>query len=178
MEVFKSLSCYLFCPVCVLLLGEAKHMCRKFLWLLHIIKIVCSALDARLQDLQLSMCESWLIGEYYYKYIGSWESQRIFWKEYFVLMWFFNSYGQRFRALLALYVKILVRLSVLCHFDAHLRTMINVSAECRWNSRFSFWGTLFPLREQLKHVNTRFLQKINDRKWKFQAANFGMEGGF
>lgn len=49
----------------------------------------------------------------------------------------FNNYGQWFRELLALYIKILVRLSVLCHFDAHVRTVLNVSAECRQNSRSS-----------------------------------------
>lgn len=90
----------------------------------------------------------------------------------------FNNYGQWFRELLALYIKILVRLSVLCHFDAHVRTMLSVSAECRQNSRCSLWGALLPLRGQLEHVNSRFLQKVNDKRWKFKAANFRMEGGF
>lgn len=87
--VFNSLSYYLFhSPVCVLLLGEAKHICRNFFVIDTNYQNVCSALDATMQDVQLSMCESWLIGGYYYKYIGSWETERIFLKECFVLVWF------------------------------------------------------------------------------------------
>lgn len=97
----------------------------------------------RMQDcktLQLSICESWLIGGYYYTFIGSWETGENFLRRILHRSVIFNNYGECFRELIALSTKLFVRLSVRCHFDTHIRTMLNLSVECRLESRSSVSG--------------------------------------
>lgn len=114
---------------------------------------------SRMQDwktLQPRICESSLAGGYYYKYTGSWERGNCFRK---VLHGYviFNNYGQCFREVIALKQNF-VRLGVQCYSDSHVRTLLNFGVECRLKSRSFIWGTLLPLREQLKHINIRLSQ--------------------
>lgn len=41
-----------------------------------------------MQDFAAERVWKLLIGGYYYKHIGSWEMEIIFWEEYFMVVWF------------------------------------------------------------------------------------------